>query len=303
MLVYESFAEHVDICLVIQLSCNFLFQVIELRHRGSPLAFSYFYDIESYSFLLYGREMKDLIDTKLYYINLDSRIDRRIQFESQEALHTMPPVQRIPAVHGMSIDIVNDTRVGLHSRIQLITEFRRSHYEIHSRGAVGASFSHYNTWKAFLKTDAKYALILEDDVKLPATFSMMVRDCAKDLPENWDIWILGWNHDTRDILEKRQSPFRKIIHFVGAHSYIVSRKAAKLLIKNMFPIETHIEHYMSNVAFINKFNIVRDIRLHIPQQNRTLTISDVRKADGCPTCKVDDRDEATNARIVNMVAK
>jgi GR25 family glycosyltransferase involved in LPS biosynthesis len=244
--------------------------------------------------------MKDLTDTKIYYINLDLRKDRKVQFEAQEALAAMPPIERISAVHGLSLDIKNDKEIGLSTRVQVSTEYRRSHYEIHSRGAVGASFSHIKVWKAFLKSDAKYALILEDDVELPTTFAMMVKDCAKDLPPNWDIWILGWNHNPADTTHKSKSQFRQVLHFTGAHCYILSRSAAKLLVDEAFPIETHIEHYMSNVAFIHGLKIIRDLRLHLPQMDRVLNISDVRKPDGCPACSLDDKDEAMAARRANI---
>lgn len=244
--------------------------------------------------------MKDLTDTKIYYINLDARKDRKNFFESQEALTAMPPVERISGVHGLSIDIKNDKRIGMNTRVQVITEYRRSHYEIHSRGAIGASFSHLKAWDSFLKSGAKYALIMEDDIELPATFSMMVRDCAKDLPSKWDIWILGWNHTPVDTGKHEQSPFRRILHFIGAHCYIVTREAVKALVSEALPIETHIEHFMSNVAFIKGLHIVRDIRLHLPQRNRILTISDVRKPEGCPACNLDDKEEAIEARRANM---
>jgi GR25 family glycosyltransferase involved in LPS biosynthesis len=244
--------------------------------------------------------MKDLTDTHVYYINLDVRKDRREQFEAQPALAAMPTPERIAAVHGLSLDIVKDKQIGLHTRVQVNTEYRRSHYEIHSRGAVGASFSHIKTWKKFLESGDKYALILEDDVELPATFAMMVRDCAKDLSDDWDIWILGWNHNPTDTTHSGSKPFRQVLHFTGAHCYIITRKAAKILVDEAFPIETHIEHYMSNVAFMHSLKIIRDLRLHMPQLNRILTVSDVRKPDGCPACVVDDKDEAMAARRANM---
>ena len=115
--------------------------------------------------------MKDLTDMKLYYLNLDSRKDRRAHFESQDALVAMPPVERIPAVHGSKINMKKDKKIGVHTRVQLTTSYRRSHYEIHSPGAVGASLSHIKAWKKFLADGGEYALIMEDDVNLPSTFA------------------------------------------------------------------------------------------------------------------------------------
>jgi len=244
--------------------------------------------------------MKDLTEARSFYINLDKRTDRRKQFESQNALVAMPPVQRIPAIHGLSIDIKNDKRIGTNTKIHVITEFRRSHYEIHSRNAIGASLSHYKVWQEFLKTDSRYALIMEDDAQLPATFALQVRDCAKDLPEKWDIWILGSTNTPIDMHNKDISPFRRVLHFIGAHCYILTRRAAKILIENMFPIESHVEHYMNNIAYLKGLIIVRDIRLHFPQIDRVLNISDIRKPEGCIACNVDDKEDAMEARRLNI---
>lgn len=244
--------------------------------------------------------MKDLTDTRVYYINLDNRTDRKKQFEAQNALVAMPPVQRISGVHGLSVDIKNDKRIGINTKVHVITEFRRSHYEIHSRGAIGSSLSHYKVWQEFLKTDADYALVMEDDANLPATFALQVRDCAKDLPKTWDLWILGWSHTPVDTGKKDDNPFKRILHFIGAHCYIIKRKTAKIFVENMFPIDSHIEHYMNNVSFLKGLVIVRDIRLHLSQFDRVLNISDVRKPEGCVACNVDDKEDAMEARRANL---
>jgi glycosyl transferase family 25 len=245
--------------------------------------------------------MKDLTDVNIYYINLDKRVDRKKQFESQLALAAMPPIERVPAIHGLSLNTRFDKHIGVHTRVQVITEHRRSHYEIHSRGALGASLSHIRTWKTFLDSGAKYALIIEDDAQLPATFAMMFRDAVKELPSEWDIWILGWNNKPSDVKPTNMnSTFRQILHFVGAQCYLVKREAAQVLFKEAYPIENHIEHYMSNVAYLHNLHIVRHIHLYVPQMDRVLNISDVRKPAGCPTCVVDDKDKEIHARIVNM---
>ena len=72
------------------------------------------------------------------------------------------------------------------------------------------------------------------------------------------------------------------------------------MIEESFPIETHIEYFMSNVAFIYGLNIIRDVRLHLSQMDRVKNISDVRKPTGCPTCIVDDKEQAVQARRANM---
>ncbi len=245
--------------------------------------------------------MKDLCDVKAYYINLPGRADRKKKFLSQEALTILPPPTYIPAVKGSELDVRMDKRIGVLTKVQVITEFRRSHYEIHSKGALGASLSHLKAWKAFLKSGASHALILEDDAELPPTFALMVRDIMKGLPSSWGIWLLGWNHDPRDRPTEvdDKSQFREVLQFVGAHAYIITRHAAQLLVKEALPIETHVEYYMSNVALLHSFKIIRNLNLAVKQMDRVKNKSDVRKPEGCVACAVDDKDEAVAARDAN----
>ena len=232
--------------------------------------------------------MKDLTDAVLYCINMKNRPDRRKLFNSQSALQTLPPIQYVDAIQGSKLNVTNDKRIGLQTRIQVLTQYRRSHYEIHSYGALGASLSHLKAWTEFLKTDSKYALIMEDDADLPTTFSV--------LPSSWDILLLGWNYMPRDRHLHQNTSYREVLQFVGAHCYIVSRKAARALVNEALPIETHVEYYMTNTSFIHHLKILRSIHLQIKQMDRVKNRSDVRKPDGCPVCIVDDKEEATTAR-------
>ena len=240
--------------------------------------------------------MKDLTDAVLYCINMKNRPDRRKLFNSQPALQTLPPIQYVDAIQGSKLNVTNDKRIGLQTRIQVLTQYRRSHYEIHSYGALGASLSHLKAWTEFLKTDSKYALIMEDDADLPTTFSVQVKDCLASLPSSWDILLLGWNYMPRDRHLHQNTSYREVLQFVGAHCYIVSRKAARALVNEALPIETHVEYYMTNTSFIHHLKILRSIHLQIKQMDRVKNRSDVRKPDGCPVCIVDDKEEATTAR-------
>jgi hypothetical protein len=115
---------------------------------------------------------------------------------------------------------------------------------------------------------------------------MMVKDVAKDLPSEWGVWTLGWWGKTYNPKLTKDIPgtsFKKVIHFIGAHCYIVTRKAAKILLDEAFPIETHIEHYISNVALLHNFPVIREPALHLTQFANK---SSVRKPDGCSTCNV-----------------
>ena len=64
--------------------------------------------------------MKDLTDAVLYCINMKNRPDRRKLFNSQSALQTLPPIQYVDAIQGSKLNVTNDKRIGLQTRIQVL---------------------------------------------------------------------------------------------------------------------------------------------------------------------------------------
>ncbi len=53
-----------------------------------------------------------------------------------------------------------------------------------TKGAIGCSLSHLLAYEAFLKTDAKSACIIEDDVILPKNFNEILDEVDKELKSN-----------------------------------------------------------------------------------------------------------------------
>ncbi len=135
----------------------------------------------------------DFENMPVYVINLDRRTDRWNLFSSQPHLRTMKGLERFSAFDGRQIDVPNETKISVHTRENIQKNFRRSHYEINTVGACGASFSHIGCWEKFLQTDEPYCMILEDDATVfPADFAK-AKVYAKRVPTNFGIWILGYH--------------------------------------------------------------------------------------------------------------
>jgi GR25 family glycosyltransferase involved in LPS biosynthesis len=231
----------------------------------------------------------DFQNMPAYVINLDRRTDRWETFSKQELIGYFHGIERISATDGKYLDVENDTRISLHTRDNIRNNMRRSHYEINTPGACGASFSHIACWKKFLETEEEYCLIIEDDCMLRKDDFAKAVVYSKNVPSEFDIWILGMHNGSLVSVDYAPgSPWSKIGRFTGAHCYILTRKAAQLLLKECFPIETHIEFYMCATVKTNNMLMISHKNLRVPQLVETTynNDSDTVAEQTCPLCKI-----------------
>lgn len=145
----------------------------------------------------------DKID-QVYYINLDYRTDRKIQFEDwlTESGYPETKITRIPAIH------------------------------VPYRGHVGATLSHIKTLETFLNSQHKYCCIFEDDyepVDAKSFWSSIHQ--VFDSKIEFDILLLSYN-----LLESTETEWQ-FLHRVSksftASGYVIGRSFASILLDNM----------------------------------------------------------------------
>jgi GR25 family glycosyltransferase involved in LPS biosynthesis len=241
--------------------------------------------------------MGDITNIPVYVINMNERRDRWKRFMSQEAVRMFKNIKRVPAVNGKKLDFRKERRISMATRLRIYRNYRRSHYEIATLGAVGATVSHARVWDTFLKSGAKSCIVLEDDAMLtPENIENIAKE-YKRLPDNWGMWVLGYFRKTL-IIEPMKNPegWDKVYNFSGAHSYMLTRDVAKKLLEDVYPVETHIEFYMTGSSIIKNFLIVENPKVHIdyfrtfvgPRVSTSDSNTSQHKKNGCPTCDIPD---------------
>jgi len=142
---------------------------------------------------------------------------------------------------------------------------------------ISINLSHYNCWVRLVNSCLDFALIFEDDVKLHSDFIHQMNIILKELQRNdinFSILHLfngNWN--------RTKSKLKKVLHIndklqilketvsynAGAVGYIISKKYAKFLISNFFPIRDPNDIFMGNyptkgnhLTLLNKFNLKKD---------------------------------------------
>ncbi len=229
----------------------------------------------------------------VYVINLDRRPDRWAQFKQQPTLSYFSNVQRFSAVDGTKLDVKTDPHISLHTRQNILKKFRRSDYEINTMGAIGASLSHIGIWKAFLDSDASHIVVFEDDTLVTAKDLQMIEALLPTQPAGWDMWLLGchgWRFKGVPILSGTKG-WQTVREFTGAHAYVLSRRGAEILTADPFPIETHIEYYITGCSLFKGLKIVKHSALRIQYAAELTEEDDSDTFDNrksCPTCTVPD---------------
>jgi hypothetical protein len=108
------------------------------------------------------------------------------------------------------------------------------------------------------------------------------------------MWILGYHLPNLVVEHLASEPWNQVHNFTAAHSYILKRETAKILLEQPFPVDTHIEYYMTAASVLRNFLIVQHpdmlvdfYRTYIgPRTNDSNTSQHKKK--GCPTCDVPD---------------
>uniref|UniRef100_A0A6C0HES4 Glycosyl transferase family 25 domain-containing protein n=1 Tax=viral metagenome TaxID=1070528 RepID=A0A6C0HES4_9ZZZZ len=236
--------------------------------------------------------MLDIRKCPTLVINLDRRPDRWNEFKQQFTLKEFKYLERFPAIDGSKIDTHNDTRISPHTRMNIAKKYRRSDYEINTPGAIGASLSHASCWKHLLDSKYEYLVVFEDDTLVTKEYLQKIDNLIPTLPE-WDMWLLGthsWGLQGLP-LSKDQKGWWKVISFTGAHAYVLNRRGAEILLKEVFPIETHIEYYISACSVLKGLRLISHSDLRMKYSMELTSSSDSDTFDSyksCPVCIVPD---------------
>lgn len=243
--------------------------------------------------------LEDIRTCPTFIINLDKRKDRWQKFSNQSALQEFSNLQRFLAVDGSKIDVFSDDRVSLHTKQNIMKKYRRSHYEINTPGAIGASLSHITLWQNFLKSDSEYLVVFEDDTIVDSLSLEYIDALIPMLPPSWDMWLLGhhdWSFSSTPITTHDKKGWHRVREFTGAHAYILSRKGAQILCDTPFPIETHIEFYISACSNLKGLYIIKHEAFRMTYFSEIEEVADSNTmnstfAETCPVCIIPDRYE------------
>jgi len=228
-----------------------------------------------------------------YCINLDRRPDRWADVLAQPITKVLPNFQRYSAVDGKTLDYATDPRISTVARYNIKNHTRRSHDMLDSIGGVGCALSHICLWTQLVKSSEPVYLVTEDDFKAsPEDWATVLRIFASypHLADSttWDMWVIGANvcypklgvrpADKREV----KDAWIQCKQLVGTQAYFVSKTGAEKLLRGAYPVQQHIDWYITYVAQTTPFKIIHNKSVNFLQRGSTSDITNVN----CAICDV-----------------
>lgn len=175
-----------------------------------------------------------------WVINLD-RAPERLACISARLGELQLPFTRLPAV---------DARVLTQQQAALRDEasYRRRHGMAPVAGELGCYLSHVAVMQAFLDSPARYALVLEDDVKLHDSLPAVLRGLLQH-PGRWDMVKLSAVHrgTPQPYLALAPGHWLAVMlsRVTGSSAYLVNRQAAQAYLRQpggLLPMQLPYDH-------------------------------------------------------------
>jgi GR25 family glycosyltransferase involved in LPS biosynthesis len=198
--------------------------------------------------------------THVFYINLDTRPDRRKKMESQFSKFKIN-ANRIPAINAESArlwaEIKGPDALDLRTANNLSTLAKTSHMDIDGWGAVGCFQSHISAWKKILEMGLEKAWILEDDAIIKKTESISVSSSAPL------VWLgLRGTVNTKPIaahLKTAAYPYPELDYDrtqYGAHAYCIHSSLLPLLLSHAEkPLGVSVDFFINEVCLAHKIYV------------------------------------------------
>jgi GR25 family glycosyltransferase involved in LPS biosynthesis len=131
-------------------------------------------------------------------------------------------------------------------------------------------------------------LVFEDDAVVPPDFVERANLCIQQStilkdPKKWDIWMLGGKWEDLSSIPGEKEVVR-LDAFVLFHAYVITKRCAKKLLNDVYPIHCHIDVWVSIYAYMNKLRLVGSPKLILDQTQRVKT--DIQPDKTCHICNV-----------------
>ncbi len=143
------------------------------------------------------------------------------------------------------IDAVIGKELTLPHRDYNEKKYRLAHGKYTSLGELGCYFSHMKAFEIFLKSSEEYALILEDDIEFPKDIAAVLNNLLNH-SHRFDLLKLcdfhkGLRYNIAS-LDDTYSLACSLTRQTGSGGYLVNRKAAKQMLKNLLPMWLPFDH-------------------------------------------------------------
>ncbi len=180
---------------------------------------------------------------KTYLINLDSATDRLERMKTRLSALNLD-FERVSAVVAKELQLP-------------IPEFDEKKFKLFvgkktNKNEIGCFLSHIKTYETFLKSDAEFALVLEDDMVFQEDFPSIVTHIINSNAK-WDFVKFNTAKPRRkldisvhdfSIGNNKYAMTANLFPRTKSGAYLINRKAAKSILSNAMPMTVTFDHEM-----------------------------------------------------------
>jgi GR25 family glycosyltransferase involved in LPS biosynthesis len=230
-------------------------------------------------------------------INMRERSDRWKLFMGQDLVIKALKVHRFEAFNGKKLDYLKDPRISTATRLNIMRNDRRTHPEVASLGAVGCTISHAMIWKKLVASGEPYAIVMEDDARVSPDLLQLINSLAPTIPDEARIWLFGVYEPNLIHHPYPKSQWSRVYQYTASHAYVITREAAKKFLEQVYPVEMHVDHYMSAMSVLYDIPMVVHEKVRLPfggvlkSGSKTTVVesnTSQHQKDGCSACHVPD---------------
>jgi glycosyl transferase family 25 len=187
-----------------------------------------------------------------WVINLDRAPERLGRIRAQLDRLGLPWT-RLPAVDARAITPVQQAQLDEPT-------YRRRHGKTPVPGELGCYLSHVEVMHRFLESDARFALVLEDDVLLEGSLPAVLQGLARH-ETRWDVAKLSAVHSGTPMPYLEVAPGHHLAVMLsrctGSSAYLMNRRAAAVYARELLPMVLPYDHvFDQGWRFGLKFRLV-----------------------------------------------
>ncbi|TXI16823.1 MAG: glycosyltransferase family 25 protein [Nitrosomonas sp.] len=194
--------------------------------------------------LLYTQ--REAVNFDITCINLLRRADKR-KFIKKQLSRAGLDFKIFPAIDGLILDhhrLVDDGILAPDNYCPATSKPLTS-------AQIGVYLSHYELWKAALRSPNKISLILEDDALFTCD-KPTLQEYARHIPADTDLFFI--NHRKNKIKHVTLHASKFACHFWGLTAYFLTKQGAEKLIAMSLPIHKSADESISELNEIGKLN-------------------------------------------------
>jgi GR25 family glycosyltransferase involved in LPS biosynthesis len=182
----------------------------------------------------------------IYLINLDKRPDRLSYFDNNVCSKStlLSSYTRYAGIDGslLSENILYSIITDQGKKYMLDDHKTKGLYL--TRGAIGLAL----TYKYIVENCNNNILILEDDIDIVDNFDNELQECLNNLPNDWDIFYLGWCDSRHLKIESVNTHINLLSGQVnGTHAWMINPRM-KAKFSSIFPLTYQID----TAIYLNK---------------------------------------------------